>query len=92
MQIETFLQSKNSHTKYRHYRRRFPRLKVVAYDINDIWSMDLVYVDKLATYKNGVKDLVVAADALLREIRVQPMGTEGAEATAKTFGRMIINA
>ena len=47
VKVKTFLQIKKSQTKYRQYRRRFPRLKVTAYDINDIWSIDLAYVDKL---------------------------------------------
>ena len=89
VKVETFLQSKNSHTKYRQYRRRFPRLKVIAYDINEIWSIDLAYVDKLANYNNGIKYLLVAVDVLSRKLRVQPMRTKGADETAKTFGRTI---
>ena len=89
MKVETFLQSKNSHTKYRQYRRHFPRLKVIAHDINEIWSIDLAYVDKLADYNIGVKYLLVAVDALSRKLRVQPMRTKGAEETAKAFGRLI---
>ena len=46
--VEKFLQTKNYHTKYRQYRRRFPRLKNIAYDINEIWSIDVAYVDELA--------------------------------------------
>ena len=55
VKVETFLQSKKSHTKYRQNRRRFPRLKVIAYDINDIWSFDLAYVSQLAKNNNCVK-------------------------------------
>ena len=88
VKVETFLQSKNSHTKYRQYRRRFRRLKVIAYDINDIWSYGLAYVDKLAKYTNGVNSLV-DVDVLPRKLRIQLMRTEGAEETAWTFGRMI---
>ena len=89
MKVESFSQSQNSHTKYRQYRRRFPRLKVIAYDINEIWSIDLAYVDKLAKYNNGFKYLLVAVDVLSRKLIVQPMRTKGTEETAKTFGRMI---
>ena len=46
--IENFLQTRNAHTKYRQVRRNFPRLKVIAHDINEIWSIDVAYVDKLA--------------------------------------------
>ena len=33
--------------------RRFPRVEVFAFDINDIWSIDVAYVDKLAKYNHG---------------------------------------
>ena len=89
VRVENFLQSKNSHTKYRQYKKRFPRLKVIACDINEIWSIDLACVDKLAKNNNGVKYFLVAVDVLSRKLRVQPMRTKGAEETAKTFDRMI---
>ena len=82
------MQGKNAHTKYRQSRRHFPRLKVIAYDINEIWSIDLAYVDKLAKYNNGVKYLLVAVDVLSRKLRVEPMRSKTAEETAKTFARM----
>jgi len=89
VKFENLLQSKTSHTKYRPYRGRFPRLTVIAYDINKIRSIDLAYVDKLAKYNNGVKYLLVSVDVLSREPRVQPMRTKSAGETAKTFGRVI---
>ena len=57
--IEKFLQSKNSYTKYRQFRKIFPRLKVVGYRINEIWSMDVAYMDKIAKHNNGVKYLLI---------------------------------
>ena len=87
--VENFLQTKNAHTKYRQVRRYFPRLKVIAFDINEIWSIDLAYVDKLAKYNNGVKYLLVAVDVLSRYLRVLPMRSKSAKETARTFKRMI---
>ena len=46
--VKLFLERKNAHTKHKKYRKRFPTLKVIAYDINEIWSLDLACVDKLA--------------------------------------------
>ena len=83
------MQAKNALTNYRQVRRNFPRLKVIAYDINDeIWSIDVAYVDKLAKY-NGVKYLLVAVDVLSRYLRVSPMRSKSAEETARTFRKMI---
>ena len=81
-QVERFLQNTNAHTKYRQIRRRFQRLKVIAYDIDEIWSIDVAYVDKLAKYNNGVKYLLVAVDVLSRYLRVLPMRTKTVGETA----------
>ena len=45
--VKFFSDGKNTHTKHKKYRKRFPTLKVIAYDINKIWSLDLAHVDKL---------------------------------------------
>ena len=58
-EVKLFLEGKNAHTKYKKYRKRFPTLKVIAYDINEIWSLDLAYVDKLAKENKDVKYLLV---------------------------------
>ena len=89
MEVETFLHSKNAHTKDRQYRKRFHRLKVIAHHINEIWSVGLADVDKPAKYDNVVKYLLVAVDVLSRKLRVKPMRTKAAGETAKTFQRMI---
>ena len=62
--IKMYLVTKPSFNKYRSHRLRFPRLKVVVNDINEIWSVDLAYVDKRAKYNGGVKYLLVAVDCL----------------------------
>ena len=87
--IDTFLQQKDAHTKYRQIQRKFPRLKVIAYEINEIWSIDVAYVDKLAKYNNGVKYLLVAVDVLSRFLRVVPMRSKSAPDAAKAFEKMI---
>lgn len=88
-QVEKFLQSVNAHTKYKTFRKNFPRLKVLAYDINEIWSADLAYVDKLAKYNDGVKYLLVVVDVLSRYLRVEKLKTKQATETAKAFQRML---
>ena len=78
--IKMYLETKPSFNKYRSRRLRFPRLKVVVNDINEIWSVDLAYVDKLAKYNGGVKYLLVAVDCLSRYLRVcQDISSKGFE-------------
>ena len=51
--VVRYLQSKSPYTKYRQFRKSFPRLKAVAYRINEIWSVDVAYMDKVAQHNNG---------------------------------------
>ena len=53
--VKHFLHTEPAYTKYRTARRKIPRLKVIVYDINEIWSIDLAYVDKLAKYNKDIK-------------------------------------
>ena len=46
--VETLLQQKDAHTKYRQIQRTFHRPKVIAYKIKETRSIDVAYVDKLA--------------------------------------------
>ena len=50
-----FLDGKNSHMKHKKNRKICPTLKVIDYDVNDIWSLELAYVDKLAKENKDVK-------------------------------------
>ena len=87
--VENFLQGKNAHSKYRQFPLRYPRLKVIKYDINEVWSINVVYVDKLAKFNHGVKYLLVAVGVLSRKLRVEPMRSKTAKETAKIFARII---
>ena len=87
--FKMYLETKSSFTKYRSIRLRFPRLKVIVKDINEIWSVDLAYVDKLAKYNRSVKYLLVAVDCLSRYLRVEPLKTKYATETASAFKKMI---
>ena len=71
--IVRYLQSTAPYPKYRQFRKSFPRLKAVLYRINEIWSVDIAYMDKVAQHNNGVKNLLMIVDVLSRYLRVQPM-------------------
>ena len=87
--IFTFLQQNDAHTKFRLIQRKFPRLKVIAFEIEEIWPIDVAYVAKLAKYNNGVKCLLVAVDVLSRFLRVVPLRSKKAPGAAKAFKKMI---
>ena len=87
--VDTYLEQKNSYTKHKKYRKIFPRLKVIAYDINEIWSVDVAYMDKLSKYNRNVKYLLVAVDCLSRYLRVEPLKSKYATEAASAFRKMI---
>ena len=89
--IRKYLETKNAHTKQKKYRKKFPRLKLIAYVINEIWSLELAHVDKLSEYNRGVKYLLVAVDCLSRYLRVEPLKSKYATTTAEAFKKMIKN-
>ena len=87
--VKMYRETKPSFTKYRSRRLRFLRLKVIVNDLNEIWSVDLASVDKLAKYNSGVKYLLVAVDFLSRYLRVEPLKTICATETAEAFKKRI---
>ena len=87
--VEQFLQTKTSYTKFGPPIRHFQRLQAFAKFINEIWCMDLAFVDKLASQNNGVKYLLVAVDVFLRFIRVQTLKTKYAKDALQAFKKMI---
>ena len=53
--VKHFLPTEPACTKNRTVIRKTPQLKFIIYDIDEIWSLDLAYVDKLAKYNHDVK-------------------------------------
>ena len=60
--VRQFLHSKSSYTNFTLALRKFKRMRAFARFRNQIWCMDLPYVDKLAKVINGVKFLLVRQD------------------------------
>ena len=87
--IEQFLQTKTSYTKFGPPIRRFRRLQAFSKKLNEIWCMDLAFLDKLASQNKGVKSLLVAVDVFSRFVRVQTMKTKYAKDALQAFKKMI---
>ena len=60
--VTEFLQSKDSYTKYKGIRRKFPRLNAHARYIDEIWCLDLAQMDKLSRWNRGINFLLVTVD------------------------------
>ena len=56
---------------------------------NEIWCMDLAYVDKLAKDNNGGKYLLVRQDLFDRTVNAKGMKTKDSQETVKAFSSII---
>ena len=84
-----FLHGLKSYTKFHPAVRKFPRLQARAKHVDEIWCMDLAYMDKLAKWNDGIKYLLVCVDIFSRRIRVQPMKTKSAPSAKSAFMKML---
>ena len=87
--MRQFLFLKASYTKFTLATRKFKRMRAFARFRNDIWCMDLAYVDKLAKEKNGVKYLLVRQDLFDRTVNAKRLKTKDSQETVKAFSAMI---
>ena len=87
--VRQFLLSKPSYTKFTLATRKFKRMKAFAKFENEIWCMDLAYVDKLAKDNIGVKYLLVRQDLFARTADAKGMKTKDSKETVRAFLTMI---
>ena len=87
--VREFLQSKTSYTRFTQATRKFKRMRAFARFKNEIWCLDLAYVDKLSKDNNGVKYLLVRQDLFDRTVDAEGMKTKDRKETVTTFSKMI---
>ncbi len=87
--VRQFLHSKDSYTKFTLAARKFKRMRAFTRFRNEIWCMDLAYVDKLSKEKNGVNYLLVRQDLFDRTVNAKGMKTKDSQDTVKAFSSMI---
>ena len=83
--VRQFLHSKPSYTKFTLPTRKFKRMKAVARFKNEIWCMNLAYVDRLAEDNNGVRYLLVRQNLFDRNVDAKGMKTEDSKETVRAF-------
>ena len=87
--VRQFLHSKASYTLFALATRKFKRMKAFARFKNEIWCLDMAYIDKLARDKNGVKYLLVHPDLFDRTVDAKGMKTKDSKETVRAFLTMI---
>ena len=87
--VDRYLNPSETYTKFRHTRKRFPRLKVVSFCLNEVWSVDLADVQQLATENSGVRLLFSAVDLLSRFLWVTDLKSETSRACIEAPKKII---
>ena len=87
--VRQFLHSKPSYTKFTLATRKFKRMKAFGRFKNEIWCMDLAYVDKLTENNNVVKYLLVRKDLFDRIVDAKGMKSKVSKGTVRAFLSMI---
>ena len=87
--VRQFLHSKPFYTQFTLATRKFKRMNAFARFKNEIWCMDLAYVDKLAKDNNGVEYLLVGQDLFDRTVDAKGMKTKDSKETVRSFLTMI---
>ena len=87
--VRRFLHSKPSFTKSTRATRKFKRMQAFARFKNEIWCLDMAYVDKLAKDNKGVKYLLVRQDLFDRTVDAKGMKSKDSKETVRAFLSMI---
>ena len=87
--VRQFLHSKASHTKFTLTLRKLNRMRAFARVRNELWCINLAYVDKLAKENDGVKQLLVRQDLFDRTVNAKGTKTKDSQVTVKAFSPMI---
>ena len=85
-----FLLSKPSYTKFTFATQKIKQMKEFVRFENEIWCMDLAYVDELSKHKDGVKYLLVRQDLFDRTVDAKGMKTKDSKETLCGFLTMIL--
>ena len=59
-EVREFLETQYAYTRHKPARRKFPKRAVIAVNINHVYQMDLVDLQKFAEFNDGVKYLLTA--------------------------------
>ena len=78
-QVDNFLRRNETYTKFKQCRKKFTRLKVKTFKLNEIWSVDLADMHQLAKHNEGINFLFVAVDTLSRFLWVRPLKRKSAD-------------
>ena len=87
-QIKAYLTSIPSWSIQHGQRVHFPRRRVVSFDINWLWELDIAYMDKFAAENDGFKYLLFKIDVLSKLLAIEPLRAKTARVTLAALKRI----
>ena len=87
--VNRYFNSSETYTKLKLTRKHFPRVKVISYRLNDVWSFDLVDMQQLSRELLGVRYLFVAVDTLSRFLWVVGVKSQTSKACSEALKEFI---
>jgi len=83
--IKTWFLKQDAYTLHRAVRKRFPRNPYTVTNINDVWESDLVDVQGLSKYNDGIKYLLTVIDVFSKFLHIVPLKRKTGNAVTSAF-------
>src|SRR5215469_1863315 len=83
--IKEWLSNQNTYTIHKPLRKRFPRNRVMAFSIDDLWQADLVDMSDYAKYNKKFRYLLTVIDVFSKYAWVRPLRRKLPAEVAKAF-------
>ena len=86
--VNRYLNSSEAYTKFKLTRKRFPRIKVISFRLNEVWSIDLADMQKLPEKNLAVRYLFVAVDTLSHFLWVVGVKSKTSKACSEALKKL----
>ena len=71
--VQSYLDRQYTQSRHKHLRKTFSRRKVLVLRIDEIWTMDLVFVEGLTSYNYGYSYILTILDIFSRYLWAKPL-------------------
>ena len=88
--IKKWLQQEDSYSLFRPYRKPQNYPRIVVSGMNRLWDSDLMDMQSLAKYNNGVKYLMVCIDVFSRFVRLRPLKDKKADSCTEALESILL--
>lgn len=87
--VKDFLQKQDTYTLHKQIRRKFPRRKTVAVDIDSDWQADLCDLQNLKKHNKDCSYILTVIDVLSKFAWVEPIKDKSPSTVAKAFKKIL---